>query len=555
MPNLLAPELVSTNALYSASPDGFHATTKAHGLYSTNHFVLRLSPLIHEKLASVKSGIVSNQDIDFSMAQAMSTYIHETIHWWQHIGSTYGFIYNLNYPVQTHSIHGLLKKLLDGDGFKKSIFLQAKNLNKAPNKNPDSPCFIANRIVNDHFDILSFRGLTLGPNQITKITNDPLFECTGHTFFITYGQTLFTIAATVDERFEILPNPTSWGPKFNALRNQRVQNFYYGSPVIVAPIGSYEIFEGQACFSQIQYLSHASGHRLTWDDFQEIGMIHGVYRLAFDKFLELTESTWPATIDDPLVSLFLLICDLSINPGKGFPFNLTAGFDKFVEDTTPGIRFSNFCRHVAKEQNSLKKFIRNHSREEYETASSSLCLANADHNPIDIAAEFSRWFSVDSGLNGLRQEYATYNFPMKNYMVRYLLAHFLAFQEDKKLRPEFFCWPGAWLAGNRVSAAEQNLFEKHSSLFVDKKDDDSVFPRIQNGRTEASVHRAFQAFYDNAVVLDLTNQWISEAGDFRYDLRWLSASASDDEARTYMKRQFKAAFSVDPDNAEILRQT
>jgi hypothetical protein len=53
----------------------------------------------------------------------MSTYLHETVHWWQHIGSTYGFILSLNYPVQSHCTHFDLKRLVEHDGFKKQLWL------------------------------------------------------------------------------------------------------------------------------------------------------------------------------------------------------------------------------------------------------------------------------------------------------------------------------------------------------------------------------------------------------------------------------------------------
>jgi hypothetical protein len=58
----------------------------------------------------------------------MSTLLHETVHWWQHIGSTYGFILSLNYPVQSHCTHFDLKKLVADDGFKKSVIAQASAL-------------------------------------------------------------------------------------------------------------------------------------------------------------------------------------------------------------------------------------------------------------------------------------------------------------------------------------------------------------------------------------------------------------------------------------------
>ena len=94
---------------------------------------------------------------------------------------------------------------------------------------------------------------------------------------------------------------------------------------------------------------------------------------------------------------------------------------------------------------------------------------------------FASWFSPKGQLAHLRVEFERYRFDPKNYVIRHLFAHFLAFQEDKFKAPEFFCWPGAHMADKNVSGMSQSLFEKHGALFVDKEHDDSVFPRMQKG--------------------------------------------------------------------------
>jgi hypothetical protein len=75
----------------------YNACINSHGLYNSFQFVLRLSPLIHHRLSSVPTGIVNG--IDSESLMAFSTYFHETIHWWQHIGSVAGFLVSLSYPA------------------------------------------------------------------------------------------------------------------------------------------------------------------------------------------------------------------------------------------------------------------------------------------------------------------------------------------------------------------------------------------------------------------------------------------------------------------------
>ena len=88
----LNPELLESEPLVpEVSPD-FPAILNVRGLYSTTEFVLRLSPRIHQLIDAVPSGVYSTDDLDAEIIQAFSTYLHETIHWWQHIGSTSGLV-------------------------------------------------------------------------------------------------------------------------------------------------------------------------------------------------------------------------------------------------------------------------------------------------------------------------------------------------------------------------------------------------------------------------------------------------------------------------------
>jgi hypothetical protein len=102
------------------SPGDLNACLNAHGLYNSFRFVLRLSPEVHRRIAALPKGIVVGPH-DFDGVQAFSTYLHETIHWWQHVGSTIGLLLSLSYPAQAHANYDHLKSLLAATGPKKSI--------------------------------------------------------------------------------------------------------------------------------------------------------------------------------------------------------------------------------------------------------------------------------------------------------------------------------------------------------------------------------------------------------------------------------------------------
>lgn len=81
------------------------------GLYNSMQFVLRLNSDIHDLLDKTPTGIIKATDIDFDTFQVFSTYLHETVHWWQHMGSTAGLLVSLTYPAQSHLLsHTLLTK-------------------------------------------------------------------------------------------------------------------------------------------------------------------------------------------------------------------------------------------------------------------------------------------------------------------------------------------------------------------------------------------------------------------------------------------------------------
>jgi len=545
----LDPQLLSSaNPMPTTSGD-LSATLNAHGLYNAFQFVLRLSPAVHQKISELPAGIVSSGEIGFDGAQAFSTYLHETIHWWQHVGSTYGLMRSLSYPTQTHGNFKHLKKLIAEIGFKKSIRELAAKLPGAGEIGTLGG--LANIIVNNHFDFDAFRGFTFNQAAARSAISDPYFECVGHAFEMTYANNILVLAATVDPDFRLLQHPKEWEEPFGVLRQNKEDGFYYGSRIELWPLGAHEILEGQACFGQLQYLAFACGGRLSWDHFRALGMLHGVYVKAFETFLEVAELEWPATLDHPIVGLFLLICDMAINPGAGFPFPLTH-CATFITDTDPGTRFTMLSKLVRLKCPGVITAIRNYSRTEYEQVTEQLAAALIVESPLAIASMFSHWAQNDGPLASLMEEYRSFDYGPINFPVRFLFSHFLAFTQDKLTTPEFFCWPGAWMAGTRVSEHGETLFNRHAAPFVDKQDDDGIFPRLYTDRDEKLVKDVFYSFYACNITYDLTNQWITQSGPFTYDYRWFSQSGTHEEIKDFADRHFLQVYGVHPDAVNLL---
>jgi hypothetical protein len=540
--------------LYSAWRDeelagSFNATLRAHGLYSSFQYVLRLSPAVHKKLAEVGSGIKSVQEVGFDGAQAFSTLLHETIHWWQHVGSIYGLMLSLTYPSQAHANYSHLKELVEKTGFKKSVRQLAERM--AGPSGHGTLSGLANTIVNNHFDFSAFRGLTFDQPTARVVVESPLFESVGHSHELTYGNNILVLASTVDRQFRAFQHPRSWEGPFEELRRAKESGFYYGSPVGLWPLGAHEIFEGQACFCQLQYLTFASGGRLGWDDYRALGMLHGVYEKAFRVFLEQSRLPWPPTVDHPTVALFLLICDMAINPGAGFPFPIKQ-FSSFIIDTDPGARFTMLSAIVRLKCPDAATMIRDHSKAEYEAVSGALAAAMLVDAPLSIADVCARWTMPGAPFESLMREKDTFDFGPGNPPVRILFSHFLAFMQDKLVHPEFFCWPGAWMAGERIADEALALFGRHQALFSDKEDDDGIFPRQHPDKDEELVQEMFNTFYATTVTYDLTDQWISRPGPFSYSYDWLSQTTNTEEMKRFANGNFQHVYGVNPDDAEIL---
>lgn len=530
-------------------PSDLHATINSHGLYSPTRFVLRLSPEVHRKLSNFPKGIGFVTGVDFDSAQAMSTLLHETIHWWQHIGTITGLSLSLVSPAQAHANYNNLTRLLGDIGPKKSL---RKFSEKAlEDSDPDSPIRRATIVVNNQCDIEFFRILVSKPKEIKRIVSDPYFESVGHSFRMAYAQIMAIVASTFDQDCNTVPDPRSWDALFERLRDDRVLGYYYGSDVTVYPVGAFEIFEGQARFAQLQYLYFASNGRLTWDHVRALGMLDGVYGTAFEKFLEYSDLDWPASIDSPVVGLFLLVCDVACNPGEGFPLALITP-ESFITDIDPGTRFCFLCRAIANFCPDVIGAVQNYSRDEYVEVSTKLTKSLLLHPPLAVCEELARWPRENANFKALMDRHNAYECHPMNSVVQFFFGHAIAFAEDKLLRPEWFCWPGAWLAGKNADTEIAQLFMRHGARFIDKADDDSVFPVIPLGASEEKILDTFHKLYGNLAVWETTRQWIVSDGRFSYDYRWLKSGASDGEFKEWVDRQFQRVFGVWPDEFEIL---
>ena len=550
MDYILNKDLLEDKSYEGQDDMTLNACINAHGLFDSFQFVLRLSPEVHRKIRDIPQGIISANSVSFEQMQAYSTYLHETIHWWQHIGSTAGFIQSLVYPSQVYMSLTELNQFLEKVGPVKSI---NKWIQDNPRFHCDETLSITNTIINNFYDSEFFRLLMRTPEQTKRILESPFFECQGHSFTVMYTHMLSLFNRTVDlDDDNELFNGDHIFELYQLNKRNNVPGYNYQSRVEIPPIGSNAIYEGQARFSQMQFLAGLSGFQLKMSDFGQNGMLDGIYVEAFNFFMKtLSVKDFPSELNDKLVNLFLLVCDLAINPGAGFPLKLQEGRN-IVKDADPGIRFTYISKVISYDTNYYLSLLKNLDRQEYFDVTTELCNQLGYDTPETILKTISNWKDLSSKIQDLLNEKKTYDYKILNYPIRVLFSHFISFSEDKLKYPEFFCWPGIHKTGIDLKEYVADLHNRNQAIFIDRPDKDGIYAAIIPGIPEDKINKMLGNFYSSNVIFNFTRQWIINSGDFIYENRWLSSKGTIQDYKDFVNRHFKQLFNASLDQFKII---
>lgn len=520
----------------------FAASLDVHGQYETMRFVLRLSPRNHELLEELESGILDVGNISHEVVQAYSTYIHETVHWWQHVGSTSGLILSLSYLAQSHSSLSHLRDTLRVFGPIKPLKRWADETLLAEGHSGEKDLADANVAINNALDVEYYKIWAMWPQQKARtLFAQQHFECVGHCYHIAVGQLLGMVSYEIDPNFEFIPNGDAWEDNFRRLTQNRTEGFYHGSPLRVPPIGLHAIYEGQARFIQLQFLDRTQESPISTEIWRKEGYLSGIYIEAFEAFLNLSNSEWPSDLRGSLAGVFLLICDISINPTRGFPLDIKC-FEDFISDVDVGVRFTYLCQALG-ELPHLKSAITEFSRKEYIAVAEELTTRVGYDHPLSALRELADW-SKRPAVKKLMDEHKTFEFEKANLPIRVFLSHFFSFSADRLAHPEFFCWPGVWKTSGGTRPNRKEVWLRHLSLFTDHKNKPGVYPRRWPGRSEKAVKDTFNSFYGSMAIYDMTRQWILQEGPFACDYRWMFEIYSQERAEDWADDSFQQVYGV-----------
>ncbi|MDC7682161.1 hypothetical protein PQU92_02670 [Asticcacaulis sp. BYS171W] len=210
--------LLDTPTSVELEAGDFNACLNARGTYTTDKFVLRLNPQVHRlvdaAVAAAKSqnGLIPAREITADMVFAYSTYLHETVHWWQHVGSTSGLITSFQIPAIVHENSQRLANLVEGGVNHKPIKSWAES--KMRSGDDSELLSQANTIVNNAIDAMYYRYLSFKPKNIFAASEDRYFESMGHSYWISYIHAVALMQSTFDSENKILPGVKHWEDSF-----------------------------------------------------------------------------------------------------------------------------------------------------------------------------------------------------------------------------------------------------------------------------------------------------------------------------------------------------
>ncbi len=488
------------------------------GAYNPATFVYRLQEGLADAIPW--RGKVEQQDVTGGAISAFGTQLHETAHWWQFIGSTSGFVQSLVIAVQAHNTAPYIRDIPPDVPLVKPLFLHATRPELMLEGASDRALTIA---INNWMDLEFAQALISDPRCAERVGAEPLFDSQGHAYRMLYSMTLELLRRAVDPDLDVLPDVAAWDEPFRSLAAAGVTDYHYRAPMRVPPIGFRAIAEAQGRFHQLQFLHVTSRRRLGWDDFDRQGLLAAEYVEAMDLFRSILGRAWPASPVAPDVNLFLLLCDIALNPAVGYPLDID-DYRMFVYEVHPGYRFQRAVGYLAEAAPALASALHRLDANEYAEVAGQICEGCGWRTPQQVASAVAGFPGRAAGMQTLAHELRTNRFQRGYLPVRLLYALHLAHMEDKARSPEVFCWPG-WrhlitddAAEEQVRAWQETIL-RNGPAFVAKgmqrRVEYALRPGAEDLTMPANNYFLWQVFFDQV------RQLVSKEGPLSYGYTWL----------------------------------
>ena len=440
--------------------------------------------------------------------RAYATALHETVHWWQMIGTTTGLITGLTTATQATACAPYLAEAIEAVAKPVLGFLQA---------HPEqvSSEHSAWKAASRWRDLEVGYALTVDPlHAFYQLQKNPfLYESVGYALAQHVATTTSFIEQVVGEHSLPMPDKEEWTRFITKARESGARGFELGT-LAKMKLGARHLFEGQARMVELCYRERAVERR-SLIEFAEDGWLDGHYGAAFEYFLKSLGREMPEDPQDPLASLFLLACDYALNPESGYP-SPTGPAEAWVQSTHPGLRFERLCSVAALHLPELEETLEKLSRRRYEDVCAVLAKATGWSAPHDVARVIGERVATHDLWGSLPASTDT--------AAHLVLAAHQSFCATKAELPHFFCWPAAYLTDESDSGDEleafQRLLELYSPPFHTGLEgggvDTAHLPELEPGHQQKAVSDYFRA----TAIYELMRQWLAQDGPFRFEYSW-----------------------------------
>ena len=488
-----------------------------------------------------------------SAVRAYATSLHETIHWWQHIGSTVGLLSGLTTATQAALC---IKYMSDLGKDAPKPLLGALHSGRYKPSREDHPAWLAAR---------RWREAELGnaflvnPAQaFARVrSNAFLYESIGHSVAMHHSGVTWYVSQVIDPGGSVFPSADAWIDLYERSRKDR-RLLFEPQELALLPFGARDLFEGQARLSELQYFDRAVEPR-SLAEFKQAGLLEAVYSRCLDYFLKTIESPAPEAVHSPEVNLFLLLCDIAINPSDGYPLAIPETLD-LIRDNHPGIRFARLCVVARDNKKELLTLLTRLSHGHYCQAAAILTEPLAWLPPDEVAKRTHEQYLSTSAGEKLLEDRRHGEFGTQDVPIKFVLSEHINFCEWKAGCPHFFCWPGIYLTSDQGEdspevSALKDLLDATSPPFHASSELTGVDTVSISGLTSAQAKNVADRYFQNQAAVDLFRQWMSHkngtvTNEFCYQYDW-KPSISDAEVAN-LKSCFMATFGLDIETIPLL---
>jgi hypothetical protein len=280
------------------------------------------------------------------------TYFHELVHCWQTFGSTSGFLAGAICPMESVMVPQLYGALGQGRRLVKPLTSQDYESTDTLSDERGSGSQL--NWVLSHFYVAfeQFNGILDDPKAWSRFERgvDSVADAVkhGHRVNRFAEESLLRLVQMVKEEIQAVTE-TTWPSDKSALSaayEEHHPGFYPDDGWLRAKVGMLHIHEGQARILELQLRAASDNRYAGIADIESGGLLSGIYRRAYDRFLEITGIAAAETILDWQVHLFIAICDFALNPTLAYLDDVDWAAN-LINEFHPGVRFERSCQSIA----------------------------------------------------------------------------------------------------------------------------------------------------------------------------------------------------------------